>query len=354
MSLLRYVIKRLISIVPTLLALSLIMYYVASFFPAAQRVALFIPTNPYRYPGQDIFSSIPLLIEKYHLNDPFYVHYFIWLQGILKGNLGYSFLYSTSVVNVILSCLPATLELILFSAPIIFFGGYKIGVFLADRASKKASKEDSIDFAVRTISIFGYSIPQFCIGLLLLVIFYWWLGWVQPERLSQASKAIVFSPNWRSYTGLYTLDAILNGQLTVFLDALKHLALPVITLSIQIMPIVIRVTRSAVLGELGMPYTIAARAKGLQEKEIVKCVRKNSLGSILTVSGVLFSSMLTGIVVIENVFVIKGIGYQVVRAASRYDFPLLIGISLVTCVAFIITNLLVDLAYAYLNPRIRW
>lgn len=353
LNLIRYVAKRLVFTLPTLFALSLIIYYTTTFFPPGKRVALFIPTDPYLHPGHDILSAVDKLIEKYHLNDPFYVQYFAWIGGVLKGNLGYSFTYHKPVIDAILRDLPATLELVMYAAPIIFLGGYRLGVFSAKRANKKAPKDDIIDSAIRSVSIFGYSIPRFCIGLLLLVIFYLCLGWVEPGRLGFDSEAFVwYSSDWTHYTGLYTVDALLNGAPWIFLDALKHLFLPVITLSIGMLPIVIRITRSAMLGELVMPYVTTAKAKGLDEKAVSRHAEKNSLSSVLTVSGILLASMLTGVVVTEYIFLIHGLGYMAVEAAREFDYPLLVGLALTFCLIFALINLLVEIAYARIDPRV--
>lgn len=352
MSVLRYVVKRIVLTIPTLFALSLIIFYTTTFFPATKRVYLYIPDSPYRHPGHDVTSVIPELIEKYHLNDPFFVQYFIWLSGVLRGNLGYSWTYG-GVSEAILDSFSATAEIVIYAAPVIVLCGYKLGTFSAKRAHAKGSREDVVDFAVRSFSILGYSIPQFCLALLLLVVFYLFLGWFQPGRLGTESLSIIHSEEWTQYTGLYTFDAILNGNPSIFLDALKHLVLPVTTLVIQMFPIVVRVTRSSMLEELSKPYIISARAKGLDNKAVARHAEKNSLTSVLTISGILLASMLTGVIVTEHVFLINGIGSMVVKAAQNLDYPILVGVSLVFCLIFALVNLIVDVAYAYINPRIK-
>lgn len=353
MSLVGFVIKRLIFSVLTLFALSLIVFYATTFFPLAQRVSLFIPTNPYNAPGRDIFSAIPALAKKYGLDQPFYVQYSNWVISILNGNgLGYSWLYDDPVIDVIRRRFPATLELVLFSAPIIVFGGYRLGVFMAKRAYKAAPKDDPADFAMRSISILGYSITQFCIAMILIVIFYSALGWLELGRLGWKAKEIVISAGWVHYTESYVLDSILNGNITVLIDALVHLLLPVMTLTLSMLPIIARMTRSAMLGELGMPYVLMAKAKGLSENEAAKHAEKNSLSSVITVSGILLATMLTGVVVTESVFSLDGVGSMVVEAARRYDFALLTGTSMIFCLIFALVNLVVEVWYARVDPRI--
>ena len=351
MRLANYIVRKLLSVIPTLLGLSLIIFYTTSFFPPEERVKLFV--EPQRLQNPWAPDPIPALIEKYHLNEPFHIQYMTWLREVLKGNLGFSHLYDMPVANVISNFFPATLELVIYATPIIIIGGYKLGVLSAKRANKRAPREDPIDFAVRTITTLGYSIPSFCLGLLLLMIFYVGLSWVGLERLGIDASAFIHSPQWTHYTGLYTIDALLNGQLWIFSDALRHLVLPVITLTIQMLAILVRITRSSMVGELVKPYIVSAKAKGLDESGVIKHASKNSLISVLTVSGILFASMLTGVVVTEYVFLTRGVGFLVVQAASRYDYPLLVGVSLFFCVIFMLINLIVDITYAYIDPRVK-
>ena len=353
MKLANYIVRRLLFVIPTLLGLSLIIFYTTTFFPAEQRANLFISESQYQNPWGP--NPMPELIEKYHLNDPFLIQYMTWLREVLRGNFGYSFLYSNSAVNVILKVFPATLELIIFAAPITIFGGYMLGVFSAKRAYRKAPRKDVVDYVTRTITTMGYSLPSFVLGLLLLVIFYLVLGWFQPGRLSIELQTFVSSPSseWVSYTGLLTIDGLLNGRADISWDALRHLVLPVITLVAQNLAILARITRSSMVGELVKPYVVTAKAKGLDEENVIRHAEKNSLISVLTVSGVLFATMLTGVVVTEYVFLINGIGSLVVHAASNLDFVLLVDVSLLFCVVFMFFSLIVDIAYAYIDPRIK-
>ena len=346
-----YILRKLLFAVPTLLGLSLIILYTTTFLPPEERLKLFISPSRFQVPWAPDPTSA--LIEKYHLNDPFHIQYITWLGEVLKGNLGWSHLYDMPVANAISNFFPATLELVIYATPIIIIGGYKLGVFSAKRAHKRAPREDPIDFAVRTITTLGYSVPSFCLGLLLLVIFYVGLSWVGLERLGAEASAFIRSPQWTYYTGLYTIDAPLNGQFWVFSDALRHLVLPVITLATQMLTILVRITRSGMVSELVEPYIVSAKAKGLEEREVIKHPKKNSLISVLTVSGILFASMLTGVVVTEYVFLMRGVGFLVVQAGNRYDFPLLVGVSLFFCVIFMLVNLIVDITYAYIDPRVK-
>jgi len=331
-------------------------FYTASFLSPGQRAELFISPRSYHHPGFDIWAQKPKIIKKYHLEDPFYVQYINWLKFVFtEGSLGFSYLHGKMVLDVILFSLPPTLELVMYSAPVIIFGGIKLGVYLAKRDHEKKGHEDLLDFVIRAVTSIGYSMPIFFTGLLLISIFFLNLHWITPGRLGGEAEFFIYSGGkWNFYTGLYTIDALLNGQFWIFLDALKHLVLPVATLTVSMMPIIVKVTRSSVLAELGQQYVIATKAKGLQDFEVLNRAKRNAMIPILTVSSTLFASMITGLTVTEYTFSISGIGILAINAAKRYDFTLLIGISIFFCIIFVTINLLVDIIYSYIDPRIKF
>lgn len=346
-----YILRRLLSALPTLLGLSIIIFYTAMLLPPEERVNLFLSTQRYQNPwGPD---EIPALIEKYGLNDPFPIQYARWLGGVMRGSLGWSYLYQTPVALLISRFFPATLEIVIYAAPIVFVGGYKLGVFSAKHGTSKSSRGNFVDFGVRSITTIGYAIPSFCMGIMLLLIFYAGMGLFPPGRLGEAANVFVRSSVFVRYTRINTVDALLNGQFWIFVDAVRHLVLPVVTLSVSMLAIVVRITRSSMIGELVKPYVVTARAKGLDEGGVMNHAKKNSLISVFTVSGILFASMLTGVIVTEYIFSIRGVGFLVVTAARRHDFPLLVGLSLLFCAIFTLVNLVVDVAYAYIDPRVK-
>lgn len=354
MRLVSFLVKRLALTIFTLFVLSLMIFYTASFLPPSKRAMLFVSPHLFQHHGPNILAYLPEIAEKYGLNDPFYVQYLNWLRVVLlEGSLGYSYLHSKWVLDVILSSFPATLELVMYSAPIIIFGGIKLGVYSARREYEKRGREDIVDFIIRAVTALGYSVPLFFTSLLALSIFFLNLHWVTLGRLGSQAEFFVYSGAWNSHTGLYTIDALLNGQFWIFLDALKHLALPVAALTISMLAVVVKITRSSMLGELNQTYAIAARAKGLRKMEVISRVKRNAMISILTISSILFASMLTGIVVIEYTFSINGVGALAINAAKRYDFALLVGLSLFFCIIFTSINVVVDIVYAYIDPRVK-
>ncbi len=341
MKLKHYVIRRLILLVPTLIGVTLLIFAVLQFFSPVERAALYI-----RDPREA--RHLQGIIEKYHLNDPLYVQYYYWMREVLRGNLGWSKSVNMRVLDAIINFFPATAELTLYSAPIIILAGIKLGIISAIHRDKAP------DHVTRASAIIGWSLPSFWIGIILLAIFYGQFKLFPPERLSVDAKMYVMSPNFIRYTKLNTIDALLNGQLWIFIDALKHLVLPVISLTIQIVALIVRLMRSSMLEALSKGYILTARAKGLDEKEVIyKHARKNALIPVLTVTGILIAGMLNGLVITEVVFNYKGVGYWAANAAIQLDVPAILAFALFSGIIFVFANLAVDIMYAYIDPRIR-
>ncbi len=212
-----------------------------------------------------------------------------------------------------------------------------------------------IDHSTRFGAIIGWSLPTFWLGLMLLMIFYgYFTGLFPPERLSTEVSLFVHSEEFVRYTKVNTIDAILNGNLTVLVDSLRHLVLPVITLTVVNIAFIMRLMRSSMLETLGRGYILTARAKGLKESTVVnKHARRNALIPVLTVSGYVFASIVNGVVITETIFNYKGLGWWVWQSAIRLDVPSILGFALFNAILFVLTNLVVDLFYARLDPRVR-
>lgn len=344
MGLRAYVIRRLLLLLPTLIGVTLLIFAIIQFFSPMQRLTLYVGENPKE------IGSFEAIIQKYGLNDPVYIQYFRWMSEVLSGNLGWSRSINYPVMKAIVLRLPATAELTIFSAPIIIFLGIYLGVQSA------VHRDTIIDHLTRSLSIIGWSLPTFWFGIILISIFFVGLGLFPTGRLGSEANIIVNTSGtgFIRYTGLNTVDGILNGQLWITLDALRHLVLPVITLVVVIVALIIRVMRSSMLEALNKGYIVAARAKGLKSKDVInKHARRNALIPVVTISGMLIAGMLTGLVITEYVFNIHGIGEYAASAAIQLDIPAVLGFALLTGVVYVIANLLVDILYAYIDPRIR-
>jgi len=338
-----YIIRRLLLLIPTIIGVTLLIFSVVQVLSPEQRAALYITSEQQA-------DDIDEIIEKYHLRDPIYIQYFVWIGQVLKGNLGFNQKSPRGqVLQNILNRAPATIELTVFAAPVIILTGIFFGVASA------VHKDKLIDHVTRVTSIIGWSFPSFWLGILLLAIFYAALGWVGPGRLTADANVVVRSAQFTRYTGLNTIDGLLNGQLWITLDALKHLILPVVSLAVQSIALIVRVMRSSMLEALTKGYVVSARAKGLGQREVInKHARRNALIPVVTLAGMLSAGLLTGVVITETIFNIPGLGsYAAHMALPPPDIAGVLGFTLFTGVLFIIVNLIVDVAYAYIDPRIR-
>lgn len=338
-----YILKRLAFLPVILLLLSVLIFSLVMVLSPYERLAVFI-TDPESASANVSYED---LIIRYGLDKPFYVQYWNWLSGVLKGNLGWSPSARMPVSEALARNIPATLELMFLGVVIIFLGGISLGTYTAVRHNRVP------DQVARVATIIGVSMPEFIFGLFLLVIFYSILGWFPPGRLSTWAEDIVYLSDFRRYTGMHTLDSLLNGRVDIFLDSLRHIILPAFAYSLGLLSTILRLMRSSLLETLSKEYVMTARAKGLKERLVIrKHARRNALLPIVTVAGSVIARMLGGAVIIETVFNYPGMGTFIVNAAQGLDFPAILGFSLVIGFVIILTNLLIDILYVILDPTI--
>jgi ABC-type dipeptide/oligopeptide/nickel transport system permease component len=270
--------------------------------------------------------------------------YVLYLRNVAKGDLGTSFRTKTSVTSDLGDRLPATLELTLAALFIGTGGGILLGVVAAKRRDKAA------DHGARLFALLGSSLPVFWIGLLLLYVFYTRLKWLPgPGRLDTRS---VPPPD---VTGFYTIDSLLDGDVSTFWEATRHLLLPAFAIGWTLIGIISRLVRASVLDELNMDYIRTARAKGLRERDVLRGhALRNALLPTLTIVGFSFAAvLLTQAVLAETIFNWNGIGSYAVEATRQLDFPAITGVCLLGGAVFLLTNLATDVAYAVADPRVR-
>jgi ABC-type dipeptide/oligopeptide/nickel transport system permease component len=338
----RYIIRRLLILPIVMLGLSVLIFAMLQMLDPIERATLYV-TSPPKNP-----SALAEIIQKYGLDQPIYVQYLHWLDRVVHGNLGWSTTAQMPVLSAIKFYFPATLELSLWSfVPIVV-----IGIWLGLQAA--LHHDHFVDHVARVFSIIGYSFPSFVFGLIMLMIFYAALDWFPPGRLSDWASAIVYSSQFHNYTGMYTLDALLNGRPDIFLDALRHLLLPVLTLAYLDWALMLRVMRSSMLDVIRQEYITVARAKGLSERFVInRHARPNAMIPVVTVGGLLLAGLLNGVVITETVFNFHGMGWWSAKAALSLDAVSVLGITLLAGAVLILADLTVDILYAYLDPRIR-
>jgi ABC-type dipeptide/oligopeptide/nickel transport system permease component len=347
MGLREYIIRRLLLIIPIMLGVVVLIFATIQFVDPYARVTLYL-----RNPRESDPAVIARFIHAYGLDAPVYMQFYNWLSTMLQGNFGYSAYYREMVLPGLLARVPATLEIVLFCAPVIILVGIWIGVRAA------VQKDKPFDQISRVVSILGTSLPSFFFGILLTAIFIAQLRWVTAGRLTPLLgtqwSLMRNAGTWHTYTGLLTLDSLLNGRLDYFVDALEHLVLPVMVLVFIQTAVLVRVTRSSMLEALSKTYITAARAKGLSKDEVIyKHARRNALIPVVTISGLLVGGMMTGLVITETVFLFPGIGQWAAVAAQNFDVSVVIIYALFSAAIFVLANLIVDVLYAYIDPRIR-
>ncbi len=339
-----YIIRRLFITPFILFGVTLLIFAMLSQLSPAQRVSLYVADVPKRA------GELERLIAEHGLDDPVHEQYFRWISNAARGDLGYSNTGKEPVATVIWRRIPATLELALIAALPILFIGVRLGVLAAINHNRL------VDHILRIGSIVGTSTPSFILGLLLLMYFAANLGWFPTgERLTPTNQQVVdTATQWTAYTRMYTVDSLLNGRLDIFFDALRHLVLPVITLSYISWAILVRVTRASMLETLRQDYVRTARAKGLPEREVfLKHARPNALLPVVTIGGGILVNLMNGVAITETIFNYPGLGKRFIDAATNLDVVTVLGFTLFNGMFLIVGNLVVDVLYAYLDPRVR-
>jgi ABC-type dipeptide/oligopeptide/nickel transport system permease component len=346
--LLKYIIRRLLILPVVMFLVSVILFLLVLQLPVEMRVAIYVPAvNPHLTPQQyqDLLDEI---IERRGLNDSLPVQYVSWLETMVKGGWGWSPTWRQTVLEGLKQRAPATLELTLYAmVPAV--------VFALILGSVSAQLKDRLpDHLVRGAAFVAWAFPPFILALILMNVFYAWLGWFPPERASVWAGPIINSAQFRSYTGLLTLDALLNARPDIFWDALRHLALPAATLALTEWALLTRIMRSSLLETLRQDYVTTARAKGVPEKRVINLhARRNALLPVVSTGGVMTSMLITGVVVIEVIFNFNGVGRWAVKGILSTDIPVAVGFAIFSCSVVVLASLVSDILYALLDPRIR-
>lgn len=277
------------------------------------------------------------------LNDPVLVQYIDFIKGALTGDLGTSYYTKTPVITEVMSRFPATAELAVMAIIIASVLGILMGVLTA---VKKNSIFDNLGML---FCLIGVSVPIFWLGVLMQILFAKNLGLV-PVSGAMSGALLV-----DKVTGSYLIDAFLSGDMANVRDVLWHMILPSVTLAFYTLAIISRMTRSSMLDTLNQDYIRTARAKGISEGRVIrKHALRNALMPIVTVIGLQFGSLLGGAVLTETVYGWPGIGKYLVECAQKSDFPVVQASVLLIAVIFVFLNLIVDVIYAFLDPRISY
>ncbi|TLZ85507.1 MAG: ABC transporter permease [Methanobacteriota archaeon] len=357
-----YVMRRLLILIPTLLGVTVITFFLSH--APGPGFALAVYCSPKLGPCTIDNPLLKPIVDQYHLRDPIPIQYVYYLSGLLQGDWGFTSSPVSGgipVTQAITLFLPQTVELAVASIVLATLIGIPMGTVSALR------KDRISDHATRIFALVGYSIPFFWLALLLQIAAIslnpeWEItGGYSPTVLDPGSPAsswafvdvggtpVLFSQP----THFLLLDAALHGSGTVFIDALKHLLLPTITLTIGILGVILRMIRSGMVDSMNQDYVKTAWSKGLPDWVVTRVhIRRNALLPAVTVIGLLFAGLLGGVVLVEYVFAWKGIGYWATQAVLRFDTGGVMGTTLIFAIFLVVINLVADVIYAYLDPRI--
>jgi len=330
-----YILKRLLMLIPVLLGTSIIAFSLINLAPG----------DPARTMAGEHASqrTINAIREKYGLDKPLYIQYGIWLNRALHGDMGRSIVSNEYVTKEIFDRFPNTFELTFFAMILAIAIGTMAGII---SASKQYS---ALDYTFMGIALFGVSMPVFWLGIMLMMIFGVYLRW-----LPIGGRINILIPFHR-ITGFYLLDSIITGNFAALISTLRYLILPSTALATIPMATIARVSRSSMLEVLRQDFIRTERAKGLSERVVIyKHAVRNAMIPVITVIGLNFGLLLAGAILTETVFSWPGIGRYVVNAVRMRDYPAVQGCVLFFALVFVIVNLVTDIIYVYIDPRIHY
>jgi peptide/nickel transport system permease protein len=330
-----FLVQRLAGTIPVLILISLLVFTLIHAAPGDPTLMLL---------GEETNAAeIAKAKERWGLDRPLYIQYFKFLESAAAGEFGKSFKYSEPVIRVIKTRLPATIELAFFAIVIATLLAIPIGVWAGARPNSW------LDNLGTTFGLFGISMPSFWLGIMLILLL---AGVLNILPTSGRSTYGVAGPE---ITGFYLLDSVLEKNGPAVWDALTHILMPALALGVNMLGILMRVTRSSVLEVMNEDYVVTARAKGLAEKNVVwRHVTSNALIPMITVVGLELGTLLSGSIIVETVFAWPGSGSLLITALNARDYPLVTGLVMTYTAAFVLINLIIDGLYAIIDPRIRY
>ncbi len=348
--LIKFVVRRIFFLLISFLVITAMIYAGVMLTSPEARATLYLPANfPGRMTEAQQQKFINKLIERYGLNQPYPVQYISWMGTLLHGTWGYSPTLKEDVLTSLLRRTPATLELTLYSL-LVFI---PLGIITGALAAEKAHRPRDTIFQVS--AFMATAMPTFILALFLISIFYAGLHWFPTGRMATAVSFSIREASFHQYTGLLTIDGLLNGRLDIFVDALRHLVLPVFTLSLFHWATLQRITRAAMLDEMGKEYLLAVRARGMSHRRAVwKHALRNVFSPVLTSTMLSAASLLTGVFVVEIIYNFQGVSWVITRGISTIpDAPAAVGFALYCILAVLFLMFILDVIQACLDPRYR-
>ncbi|HXF64265.1 MAG TPA: ABC transporter permease [Caldilineaceae bacterium] len=311
----RYILRRLVQMAPVLLGVLVAVFIMLKLTPGDPATALLgVQATP---------EELARVRHALGLDRPWFVQFGIWLGNLLRGDLGTSYISKKPVAELILTRLPVTLELSLLAMLIAVLVGIPAGILSAAR------RYTLLDYSITSLALFGVSMPSFWFAILMILFFSLYLGWLPASGYVPWERGV-----W---------------------PHLKSLIMPAVALGLFLMGALVRFSRDSMIETLVQDYIRTARAKGLAPNLILlRHALKNALIPTVTVLGIQFGALLGGAVIIEQIFAFPGVGAMLLTAINQRDYPVVQAVTLIVALAFTFSNLLVDIAYTWLNPRIRY
>lgn len=331
---LAYSVKRLFGVLPVLLVVSLMVFALMQAAPG-DPVSMLVSDEASQEDRARITAA-------WGLDQPATVQYLNFVKNAATGDFGTSFRYREPVMDLVLARLPASIELALYATFLAIIVGIPLGVMAAARPNSVFDTIGSIG------GFFGISMPNFWLGILMILIFAGYLN-ILPSGGREP-----WGLDLPRITGFLTLDAIMQGRWDALVQALRYLALPTIVLGTAMTGIIMQITRASMLENLGEDYVMTARAKGLSNRVVLwHHAFRNALVSVITIIGLEFGALISGAIIVETVFSWPGIGLLLIQGITFRDFPLITGLVLIYTTIFVLLNVLIDILYTIVDPRIR-
>jgi peptide/nickel transport system permease protein len=345
---LQFLIRRLLAALISLILITMVLYAGVMLTPPEARASLYVQRDKY---GERTASQtyINVLIEQYHLNDPYVVQYSIWARSLVTGSWGYSPTLREDVLPALLRRTPVTLELAFYSLLLLIPLALASGLIAGWRSNRW------FDSVFRGTAFLGTSIPPFILAMILISVFYIQLHWFAPGQISVATSLEMDRTGFVEYTGALTLDSLLNSRFDIFLEALRHLAMPVITLSLFHWATLGRITRAAAMDQVSKDYITAARSRGISERTLMwQHALRAILAPVLTATALSAASIVTSLYIVELIFGLTGVSQVIIISMrSSPDAPAAMGFTVYSVIMVIGLMLLLDVVQAIFDPRVR-
>ncbi len=333
-----YIVKRALSLIAVVFGAAIITFVITRVVPARPEL---LWAGPHA-----TMEQIEQARKILHLDDPIYVQLGYYLKDLITGNWGISWRTKSPVLTGILSALPATLELIIVAFAIAMAIGIPLGIIAA------LKRGTLVDHILRVVTVSGASAPVFWLALIAQLVLSNWLGLLPSAK--RVDEIIVIETGFKPITGFYLLDSLLQGNIPVFIDALKHIILPALVLSLYPLCLSARMTRALTIEVLNEWHIRSALAWGLPRKVVLyKYALKNIIAPVIASLGLSFGYTLIGAFMVELVFVWPGIGMYAAMSLLSFDYPAVIGCVLFVAIFYSVINTIVDIIHAIIDPRVK-